>query len=111
MKKLLVALFAAGLGLWAGAAPLVVGLADMCLETNAVSVQTTYAAAVAAAGNTPLVLPAETDRAVVARMLASVDALRGGDDHMYCPLHVFGFPCQASIAQGAPGFKRPYPSI
>ena len=82
MKKLLVALFAAGLGLWAGAAPLVVGLADMCSETNAVSVQTTYAAAVAAAGNTPLVLPAETDRAVVARMLASVDALVlcGGED-------------------------------
>jgi len=82
MKKLLVALFAASLCLWAGAAPLVVGIADMCSETNAVSVQTTYAAAIAAAGNTPLVLPAETDRAVVARMLASVDALVlcGGED-------------------------------
>ena len=41
MKKLLVALFAASFCLWAGAAPLVVGLADMCSETNAVSVQTT----------------------------------------------------------------------
>ena len=82
MKKLLVALLGASLCLWAGAVPLVVGIADMCSETNAVSVQTTYAAAVAAAGNTPLVLPAETDRAVVARMLASVDALLlcGGED-------------------------------
>ena len=82
MKKLLVALLAAILCLWAGAAPLVVGIADMCSETNAVSVQTTYAAAVAAAGNTSLVLPAETDRAVVARMLASVDVLllSGGED-------------------------------
>ena len=62
--------------------PLVVGIADMCSATNAISVQTTYAAAFARAGNTPLVLPAETNRAVVARMLASVDVLLlcGGED-------------------------------
>ena len=63
-------------------APVVVGIADMCSATNAISVQTTYAAAFARAGNTPLVLPAETNRAVVARMLASVDVLLlcGGED-------------------------------
>jgi len=63
-------------------APVVVGIADMCMATNSVSVQTTYAAAFARAGNTPLVLPAETNRAVVARMLASVDVLLlcGGED-------------------------------
>ena len=62
--------------------PVVVGIADMCMATNSVSVQTTYAAAFARAGNTPLVLPAETNRAVVARMLASVDVLLlcGGED-------------------------------
>ena len=64
------------------AAPVVVGIADMCMTTNSVSVQTTYAAAFARAGNTPLVLPAETNREVVARMLASVDVLLlcGGED-------------------------------
>ena len=63
-------------------APVVVGIADMCSATNAISVQTTYAAAFARAGNTPLVLPAETNREVVARMLASVDVLLlcGGED-------------------------------
>ena len=63
-------------------APVVVGIADMCSATNAISVQTTYAAAFARTGNTPLVLPAETNRAVVARMLASVDVLLlcGGED-------------------------------
>ena len=62
--------------------PVVVGIADMCMATNSVSVLTTYAAAFARAGNTPLVLPAETNRAVVARMLASVDVLLlcGGED-------------------------------
>ena len=55
--------------------PVVVGIADMCLATNNISVQTTYADAFARAGNTPLVLPAETNRSVVARMLASVDVL------------------------------------
>ena len=70
------------LSLWAGAAPLVVGIADMCSTTNAVNVQSTYVAAVAAAGNTPIVLPATTDRALVARMLAPLDALLlcGGED-------------------------------
>ncbi len=64
------------------AAPVVVGIADMCGTTNSVSVQTTYADAFARAGNTPLVLPAETNREVVARMLASVDMLLlcGGED-------------------------------
>ena len=63
-------------------APVVVGIADMCMETNRVSILPTYADAFARAGNTPLVLPAETNRAVVARMLASVDVLLlcGGED-------------------------------
>ena len=63
-------------------APVVVGIADMCMTTNSISVQTTYADAFARAGNTPLVLPAETNREVVARMLASVDVLLlcGGED-------------------------------
>ncbi len=63
-------------------APVVVGIADMCMETNRVSILPTYAAAFARAGNTPFVLPAETNRAVVARMLASVDVLLlcGGED-------------------------------
>ena len=63
-------------------APVVVGIADMCMETNRVSILSTYAEAFARAGNTPLVLPAETNRAVVARMLASVDVLLlcGGED-------------------------------
>lgn len=63
-------------------APVVVGIADMCMETNRVSVLPTYASAFARAGNTPLVLPAETNREVVARMLASVDVLLlcGGED-------------------------------
>ena len=62
--------------------PLVVGIADMCSESNRVSVLPTYADAFARAGNTPLVLPAETNREVVARMLASVDVLLlcGGED-------------------------------
>ena len=64
------------------AAPVVVGIADMCGTTNSVSVQATYVDAFARAGNTPLVLPAETNREVVARMLASVDVLLlcGGED-------------------------------
>ena len=64
------------------AAPVVVGIADMCMTTNSISVQTTYADAFARAGNTPLVLPAETNREVVARMLAPVDVLLlcGGED-------------------------------
>ena len=76
----------AGAGLLAvgvcAAAPVVVGIADMCMETNRVSILPTYADAFARAGNTPLVLPAETNRAVVARMLASVDVLLlcGGED-------------------------------
>ena len=63
-------------------APVVVGIADMCMETNRVSILSTYADAFARAGNTPLVLPAETNRDVVARMLASVDVLLlcGGED-------------------------------
>ena len=63
-------------------APVVVGIADMCMETNRVSILPTYADAFARAGNTPLVLPAETNRDVVARMLASVDVLLlcGGED-------------------------------
>ena len=63
-------------------APVVVGIADMCMETNRVSILSTYAEAFARAGNTPLVLPAETNRDVVARMLASVDVLLlcGGED-------------------------------
>ena len=63
-------------------APVVVGIADMCMETNSVSILSTYADAFARAGNTPLVLPAETNRDVVARMLASVDVLLlcGGED-------------------------------
>ena len=82
MKKFLLVLFVAGLCRLAGAAPLVVGIADMCSASNAVSVQTTYTAAVAAAGNTPIVLPAMTDRELVARMLAPLDALLlcGGED-------------------------------
>ena len=81
MKKQLLAALAASLCLW-GQAALVVGIADMCPATNQVSVQTTYADAVAAAGNTPLVLPAVTDRALVARMLEPVDMLLlcGGED-------------------------------
>ena len=76
----------AGAGLLAvgvcAAAPVVVGIADMCMETNRVSILPTYADAFARAGNTPLVLPAETNREVVARMLASVDVLLlcGGED-------------------------------
>ena len=71
----LVAICLVMLCLQALGAPVVVGIADMCMETNRVSVQTAYADAFARAGNTPLVLPAETNRAVVARMLASVDVL------------------------------------
>ena len=82
MKKHLFVILVATVCLWSGAAPLVVGIADMCSTTNAVNVQSTYVAAVAAAGNTPLVLPAETDRELVARMLAPLDALLlcGGED-------------------------------
>lgn len=82
MKKFLLVLFVAGLCLLADAVPLVVGIADMCSTSNAVSVQSTYVAAVAAAGNTPIVLPAMTDRELVARMLAPLDALLlcGGED-------------------------------
>ena len=82
MKKRLMLWCVAGLCLCAGAAPLVVGVADMCSSTNAVNVQATYVAAVAAAGNTPVVLPATTDRELVARMLAPLDALLlcGGED-------------------------------
>ena len=78
----LVAVCLVALCLQAVGAPVVVGIADMCMTTNSVSVQTTYAAAFARAGNTPLVLPAETNREVVARMLASVDVLLlcGGED-------------------------------
>ena len=63
-------------------APVVVGIADMCSESNRVSVVPTYTSAFALSGNTPVVLPAETNRAVVARMLASVDVLLlcGGED-------------------------------
>ena len=71
------------LTLWVrAAAPVVVGIADMCMESNRVSVLPTYADAFARTGNTPLVLPAETNREVVARMLASVDVLLlcGGED-------------------------------
>lgn len=78
----LIVIFLVALCLQVVGAPVVVGIADMCSATNAISVQTTYAAAFARAGNTPLVLPAETNRAVVARMLASVDVLLlcGGED-------------------------------
>ena len=62
MKKCLLVLLLAGCCLWAGAAPLVVGIADMCSTSNAVNVQATYVAAVATAGNTPVLLPATTDR-------------------------------------------------
>lgn len=67
---------------WAGAKPLVVGIADMCAEKDRVSVLATYTTACTLAGNTPLVLPATTNRAVAARMLASVDVLLlcGGED-------------------------------
>ena len=63
-------------------AALVVGIVDTCSETNRVSVSTTYAEAVSSAGNMPLVLPAQTNRGAVARMLASVDVLLlcGGED-------------------------------
>ena len=82
MKKHLFVILVATICLWAGAAPLVVGIADMCSTSNAVNVQSTYIAAVAAAGNTPVVLPATTDRELVARMLAPLDALLlcGGED-------------------------------
>ena len=78
----LVAVCLVALCLQAVGAPVVVGIADMCMTTNSISVQTTYADAFARAGNTPLVLPAETNREVVARMLASVDVLLlcGGED-------------------------------
>ena len=80
--KLSVVISFVALCLQALGAPVVVGIADMCMTTNRISVQTTYADAFARAGNTPLVLPAETNRAVVARMLASVDVLLlcGGED-------------------------------
>ena len=58
-----------------GANPLVVGIADRYTDADCVSVQNAYVAAVASTGNTPLVLPAAEDRAVVARMLAAVDML------------------------------------
>ena len=78
----LVAICLVVLCLQALGAPVVVGIADMCMETNRVSILSTYADAFARAGNTPLVLPAETNREVVARMLASVDVLLlcGGED-------------------------------
>ena len=78
----LVAICLVMLCLQALGAPVVVGIADMCMETNRVSILSTYADAFARAGNTPLVLPAETNRDVVARMLASVDVLLlcGGED-------------------------------
>ena len=64
------------------AAQLVVGIADMCSVSNCVSVQTTYTEAVSSSGNLPIVLPAQTNRDAVARMLASVDVLLlcGGED-------------------------------
>lgn len=73
------------LALWnpvAYAASLVVGIADMCQDANSVSAQTTYTEAVSTAGHKPFVLPAQTNRATVARMLESVDALLlcGGED-------------------------------
>ena len=61
MKKHLFVILVATVCLWTGAAPLVVGIADMCSTTNAVNVQSTYVAAVAAAGNTPLVLNLRRD--------------------------------------------------
>ena len=73
------------LALWnpaAHAAQLVVGVADMCQETNRVLVQTTYTESVSSAGHMPIVLPAQTNRAAVARMLESLDVLLlcGGED-------------------------------
>ena len=63
-------------------AALVVGIADTCPETNRVSVRTTYTESISCAGHIPFVLPAQTNRAVVARMLESVDVLLlcGGED-------------------------------
>ena len=81
MKKHLLVALAASLCLWCQAA-LVVGIADMCPETNCVSVQTAYTESISAAGHMPFVLPVQTNRAAVARMLESVDALLlcGGED-------------------------------
>ncbi len=86
-KSCLKMTFALGSGLVMGrplalAASLVVGIADMCREENSVSVQATYTEAVSAAGNKPFVLPAQTNRVAVARMLESVDVLLlcGGED-------------------------------
>ena len=64
------------------AAQLVVGIADMCSVSNHVSVQTAYTEAVSMAGNLPIVLPAQTNRAAVARLLETVDVLLlcGGED-------------------------------
>ena len=88
MNKRLIASLAASLclGCLRAYAALVVGIADMCSETNRVSVKTTYVDAVAAAGNMPLVLPAQTNRAAVSRTLASVDMLLlcGGEDVEPC---------------------------
>ena len=88
MNKRLIASLAASLclGCLRAYAALVVGIADMCSETNRVSVKTTYVDAVAAAGNMPLVLPAQTNRAAVAQTLASVDMLLlcGGEDVEPC---------------------------
>ena len=64
------------------AAQLVVGVADMCPATNRVSVQTTYTESISSAGHLPIVLPSQTNRSAVAKMLETVDVLLlcGGED-------------------------------
>ena len=65
-----------------GARPLVIGIAERCGSPRDVCCRSTYARAIFAAGGVPLVLPATTNAAEVARLLDQVDALVlcGGED-------------------------------
>ena len=65
-----------------GDRPLVLGLAERCADSRDVVCRSSYAHAIYAAGGVPLVLPATTNAAEVARLLDQVDALVlcGGED-------------------------------
>ena len=65
-----------------GNRPLVIGLAERCGNGSDVCCRSNYARAIFASGGVPLVLPATTNAAEVARLLAQVDALVlcGGED-------------------------------
>jgi len=65
-----------------GNRPLVVGIAERCGSKVDVCCRSNYVRAIFASGGVPLVLPATTNAAEIARLLAQVDALVlcGGED-------------------------------